>query len=136
MFGCAANNSSARASLFSLTANYVFQLQRRTFVTYIIFGGGMYYRRASLSRQVDVGTGTVCGPSFSYWGFGCVSGTVSQDQTLIRAGSTAGGANGGVGFTIRINDEGYKFYVEARYHYAWSKNIPTTLIPVTLGFSW
>ena len=41
-----------------------------------------------------------------------------------------------MGFTIRINDEGYKFYVESRYHYAPTKNISTQLITVTLGFSW
>ena len=38
-----------------------------------------------------------------------------------------------MGFTIRINDEGYKFYVESRYHYAPTKNISTQLITITLG---
>jgi hypothetical protein len=132
----AANDISGSANLFALTANYRFQLQGKTFGAYVIGGGGMYYRHAGLSRQVDVGTGTICGPAWFYWGFGCVEGTVSQDQTLISAGSTAIGGNGGAGFTIRINEEGYKFYVEARYHYAATKNIPTTLIPITLGFSW
>jgi glutamine amidotransferase-like uncharacterized protein len=103
---------------------------------YWIGGGGLYYRRASLSQEVAVGTGTVCGPTYTYWGYGCVDGIVSQDQTLIKAGSSAFGGNGGMGFTIRINDEGYKFYVESRYHYAPTKNISTELMTITLGFSW
>jgi len=127
---------SGSSNLFAVTANYRFTIPGRVFGWYWIGGGGAYYRRASLSRSVDVGTATVCGPSWTFWGYGCVNGIVSQDQTLIRAGSTAFGGNGGMGFTIRINDEGYKFYVESRYHYAPTKNISTTLIAITLGFAW
>jgi len=127
---------SGSSNLFALTANYRFKLEGRVFGAYVIAGGGLYYRHSSLSREVVVGTGTVCGPSWSYWGYGCVSGNVSQDQTLISAGSSAFGGNGGAGFTIRINEEGYKFYVESRYHYAPNKNIATQLIPITFGFAW
>ena len=127
---------SSSSNLFAVTANYRYQLEGRTFGMYWIGGGGVYYRRASLSREVVVGTATVCGPSWSWWGFSCVNGIVTDDQTLVRAGSNAFGGNGGMGFTIRINDEGYKFYVESRYHYAPTKNISTQLITVTLGFSW
>jgi hypothetical protein len=127
---------SGSSNLFAATANYRLQLQGRTFGVYWITGGGMYYRRASLSQSVVVGTGTVCGPTWSFWGYGCVNGNVNQDQTLVKAGSTAFGGNGGMGFTIRINDEGYKFYVESRYHYAPTKNINTQLITITLGFAW
>src|SRR5262245_58330727 len=124
------------SNLFTLTANYRFMLQGRTFGTYLIGGGGLYYRHARLSREVVVGTGTVCGPSWQWWGFGCVSGVVTDDRTLLSAGSSAFGGNAGVGFTIRINKEGYKFYVESRYHYAPNRYISTQLIPITLGFSW
>jgi hypothetical protein len=127
---------SGDSNLFTLTANYRYRLQGKTFGAYVIGGGGWYYRHASLSREVVVGEGVVCGPTWTYWGYGCVNGTVSQDQTLVSAGSTAFGANGGVGFTVRITEDGYKFYVEARYHYAPTKNVPTTLIPITLGFVW
>jgi len=127
---------SGSSNLFTLTANYRFMMQGRTFGAYLIGGGGMYYRHSRLLREVVVGTGTVCGPSWLWWGFGCVSGNVSDDQTLVSAGSTAFGGNAGVGFTIRINKEGYKFYVESRYHYAPNRNISTQLIPITLGFAW
>ena len=131
-----ARDISSSSNLFTVTANYRLSFQGKTFGTYLIAGGGMYYRRATLSRSVPVGTGTVCGPTFGYFGFGCVDGIVSEDQTLIRSGSTAFGQNGGVGFTVRINDEGYKFYVESRYHYAPTKNINTQLMTITLGFAW
>jgi hypothetical protein len=36
--------------------------------------------------------------------------------------------------TIRLSDTGWKFYVESRYHYAFTQRIATTLIPVTFGF--
>jgi hypothetical protein len=127
---------SGSSNLFAITANYRYTREGRTFGVYWIGGGGLYYRRASLSQEVAVGTGTVCGPTYTYWGYGCVDGIVSQDQTLIKAGSSAFGGNGGMGFTIRINDEGYKFYVESRYHYAPTKNISTELMTITLGFSW
>jgi hypothetical protein len=127
---------SGSSNLFAVTGNYRFTLQGKTFGGYLIAGGGMYYRQASLSRSVPVGTTTVCTPIYAWWGYSCTNGVVNEDQTLIRAGSTAFGQNGGLGFTIRINDEGYKFYVESRYHYAPTKNISTQLITITMGFAW
>jgi hypothetical protein len=124
------------SNLYAATGNYRYQLLGKTFGFYLIGGGGLYYRRSSLSRTVIVGTGTVCGPSWAYFGYGCVNGLVTDDETLISEGSTAFGGNGGAGFTIRINRDGYRFYVEARYHYAPNRHIPTTLIPITFGFAW
>ena len=131
-----ARDISGSSNLFTVTGNYRYRIQGNVFGVYFIGGGGWYYRRATISRQVVVGAGVACGPAWLWWGYGCVAGTVSQDLTLISAGSSALGCNGGVGFTIRINEEGYKFYVEARYHYAPTRNISTQLIPITLGFSW
>jgi hypothetical protein len=127
---------SGSSNLFTLTGNYRYQRQWKVFGLYFIGGGGMYHREASLSRRVAVGTATVCQPIWQWWGYGCASGIVSQDETLISTGSTVFGGNGGVGFTIKITDDGYKFYVESRYHYAPTRGIATTLIPVTLGFAW
>jgi hypothetical protein len=131
-----ARDISGSSNLFAATANYRLRLQGNVFGVYWIGGGGMYYRRASLSREVVVGSGTVCGPSWYWWGYGCVNGTVSQDQTLVSSGSTAFGGNAGMGFTIRVTDDGYKFYVESRYHYAPTKHISTQLLTITFGFAW
>jgi hypothetical protein len=124
------------SNLFTLTANYRFRLEGKVFGVYVMGGGGMYYRRSELSQEVIVGRGTVCGPTWYWWGYACTSGIVSDDQTLVTAGSTVLGGNAGVGITIRINEEGYKFYVESRYHYAPTKNISTQLILITFGFRW
>jgi hypothetical protein len=129
-----ARDVSGSSNLFTLTANYRFKLEGRVFGIYFIGGGGMYYRRASLSREVVVGAGTICTPSWTWWGYSCASGQVTDDQTLISAGSTAFGGNAGAGFTIRFHEDGYKFYVEGRYHYAPTRNTPTRVLPITLGF--
>jgi Outer membrane protein beta-barrel domain len=131
-----ATNIGSSSNLFAVTGNYRYQVQKKTFGVYVIAGAGVYYRQASLSRQVIVGAGTACSPSWAFFGYTCVSGVVSQDPTLISGGSTAPGANAGIGFTIRITEDGYKFYVESRYHYASTRGVATTLIPITLGFSW
>ena len=55
-------------------------------------------------------------------------------ETIASRGVSAGGVNAGAGFTLRLTDGGWKFYVESKYHYAWSPHIPTTLVPVTIGF--
>ena len=69
-------------------------------------------------------------------GFACVIAAIVTGfvftATVASKGISAGGLNGGVGFTIRLSDSGWKFYVESRYHYAFS-NIPSTLVPVTFG---
>ncbi len=129
-------NIHGSSNLFAVTGNYRYQHQWKVFGVYFIGGGGMYYRAASLSRSVPLGTATVCEPIWEYWGYSCESGIVSRDETLISTGDAVLGGNGGVGFTIRITDSGYKFYVESRYHYAPTRGLSTTLIPITLGFAW
>ena len=130
------NDISGSSNLYTITGNYRYMREGRTFGAYVIGGGGMYYRRASLSQSVVVGTGTVCGPTWQFFGYGCVTGNVSEDQTLVKAGSTAFGGNAGMGMTIRFDKEGYKFYMESRYHYAPTKNIATTLLTITFGVAW
>src|SRR5258707_728112 len=55
-------------------------------------------------------------------------------NVTVGAGSTALGGNAGAGFTIKFHEEGYCFYVEARYHYAPTRSIATQVLPITLGF--
>ena len=124
------------SNLYTITANYRLRKEGKTYGAYFIAGGGAYIRHTRLSRDVVVGAGTVCGPWWNWWGFGCVSGFVTDDVTLVSETSTAFGGNGGIGFTVKIHEDGYKFYVEARYHYAPTSRIATTLIPITVGFSW
>jgi Outer membrane protein beta-barrel domain len=124
---------SGSGSLFTLTGNYRYMLEGKVAGAYLIGGGGLYYRVADLKKSIVVGPGTVCGPSWQWWGYTCVSGIVSQDKALINSGSGAFGGNVGVGFTLRVGDEGYKVFFESRYHYAPNRNIATQLITTTIG---
>ncbi len=123
-------------NLYSLTANYRYQVDRISdsrFGLYVIGGGGWYYRFASVDRNFVVPPGTACVPIYTWWGYGCTTGGFIYTATVANRGTSAGGVNAGTGFTIRLSDSGWKFYTEARYHYAWSNRIPSTLIPVTFG---
>ena len=71
---------SGSSNLFAVTGNYRFMWHGEVFGGYVIVGGGVYYRRSKLSREVIVGRGTVCGPSWNWWGYTCESGLVSEDE--------------------------------------------------------
>lgn len=124
---------NGHSDLFALTANYRYELRGKTTGVYFIGGGGFYYRNASLSRKVVTGMSTVCTREWIFWGFSCSSGFVSSDQTLASNASGAFGVNGGIGITIKVGEPRYRFYVEARYHYAPTSPIDTQVVPITLG---
>jgi hypothetical protein len=123
-------------NLYTLTANYRHQFDRlggSPFGAYFIAGGGWYYRHISVDRNFVVPPLTPCLPIYTWWGFACDGGGYVYTVTVATKGTSAGGLNGGVGFSVRMGDKGWKFYMEARYHYAFSPFVATTLIPVTLG---
>jgi len=122
-------------NLYTLTANWrhhVDSIHGSPFGLYSIVGGGWYYRYSSIDKNYTPPAGTVCAPIYYWWGYGCDAGYV-YSQTVAYKGASSAGLNAGVGFSIRISDSGWKFYTEARYHYAFSNRIATTLIPVTFG---
>jgi len=122
--------------LHALTANYRYQrdhIQDSIFGIYGTLGGGWYYRRTTLDREFVFPPNTVCQPYYGWWGYSCDTNGNVVTQTLAKHGISAGGVNMGAGFTIRLAGSGLKYYTEARYHHAWSGNIPTSLIHVTLG---
>lgn len=127
------NDITGSGNLAALTANYRFGVEGKVFGTYLIAGGGMYYRAASLSRYVAVGESVSCTPAWLWWGFTCESGIVTSNQVLASSSSTAPGGNVGIGFTVRIPDSEYKFYVESRFHYATNRGVPTKAIPISVG---
>lgn len=124
---------NGHSNLYAITANYRFELRGRTAGVYFIGGGGFYYRSTSLSRSVVTGTTTTCTRVWLFWGFSCSSGVVSSDQTLASTSSGAFGANGGIGITFKVAEPRYRFYIEARYHYAPTTPVSTQLIPITFG---
>jgi hypothetical protein len=130
------NAPFGNVNLYTLTANYRHSVDRighSPFGVYVIAGGGWYYRYASVDKNYVVPPGTVCQPIWTWWGYGCDPDGFVYTATVAYRGLSAGGLNGGTGFTIRLSDSGWKFYTEARYHYAFHSFVPTTLIPVTFG---
>jgi hypothetical protein len=130
---------SGSMNLYTLTANYRYHLDSiggSMFGAYLIGGGGWYYRHFNVNKNFVVPPNTVCQPIYFWWGYGCDPSGFVYSASIASGGTSAGGVNAGVGVTVKIGDKGWKFYIESRYHYAWSKGlarIPTTLIPVTLG---
>ena len=125
---------NANADVMALTGNYRFELRGKALGTYFIGGAGLYYRHSSLSQTVTTGSNVTCTPTYLWWGFTCTSGTVDANQTVRSWSSSTGGFNGGVGFTARVGEAPYRFYVESRYHYAPSPRINTQLINISFGF--
>jgi Outer membrane protein beta-barrel domain len=124
---------NGHGNLYAFTANYRYELSGHSLGTYFIAGGGFYYRNANLSQHVVAGTATTCTREWLFWGFTCTSGTVSTDQTLASASSGTLGANGGIGFTVKVGEPRYRLYLEARYHYAPTTRLNTQIIPITMG---
>jgi len=121
-------------NLYSLTVNYRHQFDRingSPFGVYFMAGGGWYQRHISLDKNYAVPAGTPCTPYWYWYGWNCNGGV--YEQTVASKGVSAGGMNAGLGFTIRLADSNIRFFTEARYHYAFSDRIATTLVPVTFG---
>jgi len=121
------------SNLYALTGNYRYEIRGRLLGTYLIGGGGWYFRKNWLSSAVTAGPGTVCGPAWLWWGFTCTSGTVTANETRQTSSTNAWGMNGGLGFTVRVGEGPYRLYTEARYHYAPTKNVSTQFIAVSVG---
>jgi Outer membrane protein beta-barrel domain len=127
------SNLNGHSNLFVLSGNYRFELRGNTLGTYFIAGGGWYLRQSSITKTVVTGNEITCTPAWLWWGATCSSGVVTANQTLRSSSSSAFGANGGIGFTVRVGDAPYRMYVESRYHYAPTKFVNTQLIITTVG---
>jgi len=128
-------NSSihGHGNLVTLTGNYRLAFEGRVYGAYLIGGAGLYYRNESLSQTISAGNAVSCTPAWLWWGFSCTSGIVSNSQNLASFSSTVLGGNAGVGFTVRIPDSRYRFYIESRYHYAPTKGVHTQVMPISIG---
>jgi Outer membrane protein beta-barrel domain len=128
-----ASSLNANTNLYALTGNYRYEMRGRLLGTYLIGGGGWYFRKNWLSREITAGPGTACTPAWLWWGFTCTSGTVAANQTLATSTTNAWGMNAGVGFTVRVGKGPYRLYTEGRYYYAPTKNISTEFLAVSVG---
>jgi hypothetical protein len=126
-------NLHAGGNVLAFTGNYRYELRGRALGTYLIVGGGWYYRNSHLSQKITTGSSVTCTPTWLWFGFACENGTVTANQTLASSSSSAMGVNGGIGFTARVGDAPYRVYVESRYLYAPNKSVNTQLVTVTVG---
>src|SRR5262245_50697584 len=125
---------SGHSDLFAFTANYRLEFRGKTLGTYFIGGLGFYYRSTRISQTVVSGSGIVCEPVWLWFGAACESGVVTSGQTISNFSSGRGGGNAGIGFTVKLGEEPrYRFYMEARYHYAAHERVKTELIPISIG---
>jgi len=127
---CGINSSR---NLYALTANYMYHREGRRYGFYLIGGGGWYYRYGQL-KNATVAPGTVCQPVWDWWGYSCVNGFVSTNNTLVSKGLSSGGLNAGGGVTINLTQQHIKFFIEARYHYSpQGGKVSTQIVPVIMG---
>jgi hypothetical protein len=132
----AIDRPTGSVNLYNVGGNYRFHIDSLAdspFGIYIIGGGGWYYRHTDINRNYVVPPLAVCQPIYNWWGFACDGSAVVQTN-IASHGTSAGGLDAGVGFTIKLPSPGWKFFIESRYNYAWSNFIPTALVPVTFGF--
>jgi hypothetical protein len=127
------SNIGGHANLYTVTANYRYELRGKKLGVYVIGGGGWFHRNASLSQSIQTPT-IACTPIWQWWGYSCTAGTVTSTDKLQIASSNALGVNGGVGFTIKVGEPRYRVYFESRYYYAPHDTVNTELIPITVGF--
>jgi hypothetical protein len=124
---------NADVHITALTGNYRFEVRGNRLGAYFLGGGGLYYRHTMFSKTVTTGSSTVCTPVWVWWGFTCTSGIVTANQTVGSWASTAGGVNGGIGFTARVGEAPYRVYLESRYHHAPESQMNLELVEIAFG---
>ena len=65
-----------------------------------------------------------------------MDGLVPSHEVIASRSSDAFGGNIGGGLTIPLSENGFSFYVEARYHHDTRGNVSTEVAPLTFGFRW
>jgi hypothetical protein len=79
--------------------------------------------------------GETCSPEWIWWNIECGHGVFENDVTIGSRTSSAGGFNIGGGLTTVVG-ESASFYLEVRYHRAFTSGVDTTVVPLTFGLRW
>lgn len=124
------------ARMYSITGNLIAHTTDAHKAGFYGIGGiGWYHRSWELTRPA-ISVGTVCLPSYAWWGVVCSNGLVESTATLASGSSNAFGWNVGAGVTYRLGGSHAKIYAEARYHRAYTTGIDTQVLPLTFGVRW
>ncbi|HWG59268.1 MAG TPA: outer membrane beta-barrel protein [Candidatus Acidoferrales bacterium] len=111
---------------FTLEPRLDFAPERR--VSAYLVGGVGYYRRVLEFTQPTVAAVTIFDPFFGFFNVLVPANQVLG--TIVRGGV---GGNAGFGLEFRVGDMGTKLFVESRFHYAETGDVPTRIIPITIG---
>jgi opacity protein-like surface antigen len=123
---------AANSHLWSITADPKLRFRGGHHLDPYLVGGVGYYRRTVNFTAPTVAAVTLYDPFFGF-----LFPALEPANVLLGSISRSGiGGNGGFGFDFRLGQSRGKLFVEARYEYAATGNLPTRMIPVTLGVSW
>ena len=126
-----------RSDLYSVTANYKFEISRKGAIRPYVIGGGGWYRRVTAITRPAIAGEIACSPIFMWWGYACEGGFVPLDKVVAGSTVDAPGFNVGAGISGRIRKAGPpRWYLEIRYHHAPNGDVPTQTLPIVLGLSW
>jgi opacity protein-like surface antigen len=121
----------ANSHMWSITVDPKLRLRPSKRVDPYFVGGVGYYRRTIEFTQPTLTPVSLFDPFFDTF----FSELVPAD--IVLGDITRGGVGGslGAGFDLPFV-RGTRFFAEARYQYASTGNIPTRVVPLTLGISW
>jgi hypothetical protein len=88
---------------------------------YLVGGGGLYYRYATITRV----TGTAVVPYCDPWLYYCSATPVSTGTVLGSRSSWDWGLDAGLGVTFAVAPP-LRLYLEARYHYVFGPSFTTS----------
>lgn len=125
--------SDIKGRLYSLTGNVLIGTSIRRSSSVYLIGGGGWYRRTLEAKQTVLRQGTVCIPFWEWWNVQCVDGVFPTDVTVASRTVSAPGFNVGGGLTFGIGESPANFYIEMRYHRAFTHTIDTVVLPLTFG---
>ena len=129
----AAGVPSGGMRLLSVTLNPIIRFNPHGRMDAYLVGGGGFYRRTIEFTEPTISTVTVFDPFYGVF----YPAAIPANNVLGSFVQNRGGLNAGAGVSVRVRgDSNTKFYAEARYHYAFTSPVRTTVLPVTFGFRW
>ena len=127
--------SDVKGRFYSLTSNLIVGSSIGARKNAYLIGGGGWYRRTIEAKKTVLSVGEICEPWW-WWDAQCVKGILTSDVTVGSRTSSAGGFNIGGGLTFQLGESSANFYAEVRYHRAFTRNVETSVLPVTFGIRW
>lgn len=98
---------------------------------YLTGGAGIYHRTVEFT-QPAIATVAVFDPFFGV----IYPANIGVNEVIASRSNVKGGLDIGGGVSFRVGSGRAKIFAEARYHHIYTRDTPTTLLPVTFGIRW